>query len=178
MPLESGHKVAIWSIEDKGTYSKASLSSAKKDKDGKYQTDWSNAYCTLFDKAYEAVKGINFTKDENKRIDARIGWGYDRSNNKGQTYKQAPFSVSNNYDKSKGILYTNYAIFDLEVIKSNKSDSNDTEQVQEQKPVEEANPFEQNVTKEETTSQNTQNGLVGLDFLNIPDGFGDNLPFK
>lgn len=171
MPLESGHKVAIWSIEDRGTYAKASISGAKKDKDGKYQTDWSNPFCTLFDKAYESVKGYNFTKEDNKRLDARIGWGYERHTENGKIYKQAPFSVTNNYDKAKATLYTNYAIYDLELIDSNRP----------QETVETTENTvcgNDNVTTEETKSQPTSNGLVGLDFLNFPDGLDSQLPFK
>lgn len=177
MPLESGHKVTIWSIEDKGTYSKASLSGQKKDKNGQYQTDWSNPFCTLYGKAYEAVKGIEFTKEENKHISARIGWGYEIEKPDGKKYRKAPFSVTNNYDKVKKINYTNYAIWDITLLNS-KSNADDEEESGE--VVEGTGNTDENVTPQETPSQNIGNGLVGLDFLNIPDGFGDNssLPFR
>lgn len=172
MPLESGHKVTIWSIEDKGTYARASLSGQKKDKDGQYQTDWSNSFCTLYGKAYEEVKGKEFEYDKKTHIDAKIGWGYEteRETSDGRKYtkKQAPFSVSNN--KANGTLYTNYAIYDMTLVNS-KSHSDDVEETNE-----ESTTTKENVTPVETPSQN---GLVGLDFLNIPDGFvGAELPFK
>ena len=175
MPLESGHRVTIWSVENKGTYSKASLTGQKKDKSGQYQTDWSNPFCTLFGRAHDAVKDITLNTEAKEHITAKIGWGYEveseTADGKKYTRKQPPFSVSNNYDKVKKQSYTNYAIYDLELIKANKGDNNDT-------TVEEANPFEQNVTPQETTSQNAGNGLVGLDFLNIPDTLDSQLPFK
>jgi hypothetical protein len=174
MPLESGHKVTIWSIENKGTYSKASLTGQKKDKSGQYQTDWSNPFCTLFGKAHDAVKDITLDTEAKEHVSARIGWGYDvdceTDDGRKYTKKQAPFSVSNNYDKAKKINYTNYAIYDLELIKANKSENDNA-------TVEESNPFEQNMTAEQEKSQPATNGLVGLDFLNIPDGASE-LPFK
>lgn len=169
MPLESGHKVTIWSIEDKGTYAKASLSGQRKDKDGKWVTDWSNPFCTLLGKAYEEVKGHFFEKDNSTHINARIGWGYDVESDDGRKYRKAPFSVTNNYDKVKKINYTNYAIWDMTLTKSD-SDTDSESNV----PAEEPAPFEQKSVQPTPAS----NGLIGLDFLNIPDSVDSELPFK
>lgn len=178
MPIESGHKVTIWSIEDKGTYARASLSGQKKDKDGNYQTDWSNPFCTLLDKAYEAVKGIEFSKDDGKHLSARIGWGYDRVHSNGKTYKQAPFSVTNNYDKVKKIQYTNYAIYDLSLTNQKGSADTSDDQVEVANNTVDSTPIENNVTESQPVAQPATNGLVGLDFLNIPDTLDAELPFK
>lgn len=167
MPIESGRKVAIWSIEDKGTYAVASLSTTKKDKSGSYSTDWSNKFCWLQDKAYENTKGLVISEGEH--VDARIGWGYDRTASNGNTYKQSPFSVTNKYDKEKKTMYTNYSIFDLEVSNGSKGKPEET--------TDDTVSTETNVTQEETESHPASNGFVGLDFLNT-EGFNNELPFK
>ena len=171
MPLESGHKVTIWSIEDKGTYARASLSGQKKDKDGQYQTDWSNSFCTLYGKAYEEVKGKEFEHDKKTHIDAKIGWGYEteRETSDGRKYtkKQAPFSVSNN--RANGTLYTNYAIWDMTLVNSKSHSDNasaETTEVAKEQPA----PVQQ--------TNNMLSGTVGLDFLNIPGNIDSQLPFK
>ena len=57
---------------------------------------------------------------------------------------------------------------------NSKSHSDDVEETNE-----ESTTTKEDVTPVETPSQNVGNGLVGLDFLNIPDGFvGAELPFK
>ena len=177
MPLESGHKVTIWSIEDKGSFSKASLTGQKKDKEGKYQTDWSNPFCTLFGRAHDAVKGITLDTDAKEHISAKIGWGYEvdceTPDGRKYTKKQAPFSVSNNYDKVKKISYTNYAIYDLEIVKSDKKEKENVETETVETPASQEMETEQPVLSSPST-----NGLVGLDFLNIPDTLDDKLPFK
>lgn len=163
MGLKIGGKVAIWSIDDKGKFAKVSMNTQSKDKEGHYFTDWSNKFVSLVGNAYEAVKGITLNEDAKEHLDCRIGWGYERMGDNGSKFMQTPIEITNNYDKTKGILYTNYAIYDLEVIKSKKHDIED----QDEKPT---------TTEDETpTPQPASNGLVGLDFLNIP---GADLPFK
>lgn len=164
MGLKIGGKVAIWSIDDKGKFAKVSMNTQSKDKEGHYFTDWSNKFVSLFGKAYEAVKGITLNEDAKEHLDCRIGWGYERTGENGNTFMQTPIEVTNNYDKAKNTLYTNYAIYDLEVIKSRKHDVED----QDEQPTEDATP----------TPQPASNGLVGLDFLNIPNNTGTELPFK
>ena len=177
MPLKSGNKVAIWEIEDKGGYAVASLSTSKKDKDGRFVGDWKNKFCWLVDKAYENFKDYKLSGQE--CIEARLGWGYDRTNNQGQKYKQSPFEVSNNWDKAKSKEYTNYKIYDLEPIESNKRDSN-TDEEPAYVPVQSTNPFVPTIEPkiEESEQPTSSNGLVGLDFLNIPDSDMSQLPFK
>lgn len=164
MGLKLGGKVAIWSIDDKGKYAKVSMSTQTKDKENHYFTDWSNKFVSLFGNAYEAVKGITLNEDAKEHLDCRIGWGYERTGENGSKFMQTPMEITNNYDKSKNTLYTNYAIYDLTVTKGKKNDADD--QDEEQKEV---TPAEE---------QPAQSGLVGLDFLNIPDGYGSELPFK
>jgi len=162
MGLKPGGKVAIWSIDDKGSFAKANLSTQSKDKEGHYFTDWSNKFCNLFGKAYEAVKDTII--NEGEHIDAHIGWGYERTGENDTKFMQIPFEVTNKYDKSKGILYTNYAIYDLELKKGSNSGSSESSS---------SSP------KTEQKDEPASNGLVGLDFLNIPDtnALAD-LPFK
>ena len=171
MGLKSGCKVAIWSIDDREKFCRVSMNTQSKDKEGHYFTDWSNKFVSLFGKAYEAVKGITINEDAKEHIDCRIGWGYERTGENDKKFKQIPFEVTNNYDKEKKILYTNYAVYDLEVIKKHEGEE-----------VQETEESAENVTPTEETSQPTEqpkanNGFVGLDFLNIPEGYNPNLPF-
>lgn len=174
MPLESGHRVTIWSIEDKGTYAKANITGAKKNKEGKYEKDWSNGFCTLFGRAYENLKDVVIDKDNKEHITAQVGWGYEEEattpNGKTYTRKVAPFSVSNNYDKAKGKQYTNYIFNDLTLVKSKSADDNDA--------TEDTDEVENKVKEKETASSDMLTGTVGLDFLNVPDGISATLPFK
>lgn len=120
MGLKSGQKCAIWSLEDKGNYIVANISTSKKKKDSKdYETDWRNNYVWLCDRAYENFKSY-IPLNEGEYIEARIGWGYDRVGNNGNSFKQAPFEVTSNYVKDKNKEYTNYKVYDAAPIGGNK----------------------------------------------------------
>ena len=149
MGLKIGGKCAMWSIEDKGNYAVANLSTSKKKKDSKdYETDWRNGFVWLCGKAYDNLKGYA-PLGEGEYMELRIGKGYEKTNDQGQTYFQSPIEITSNYVREKNREYTNYKIFDAEPIVSNKDKG---ESKQEESPVQ--------------------------DYMNIPDDFEDSLPFK
>lgn len=167
MGIRSGARCSVWSITDKGTYAVADLSTSKKNKSGTYETDWRNKFCFLVDKAYENCKGIEIKENEYAFI--RIGEGYEREYN-GSTYHQAPFEVTNKYNKEKATLYTNYMIFDAvpEKTKTRKVE----QEVSEPTPTEISIPEPTPKAEEKPTAPNDMlAGTVGLDFLS-------SLPFK
>ena len=150
MGLKAGSKCAMWKIEDKGNYAVANLSTSKRKKDSKeYETDWRNNYVWLCDRAYENLKDYHL--DDGEYMEIRIGKGYEKTNDSGQTYFQAPFEVTCNYVKEKNREYTNYKVYDAEPIISKDKAEPKQEQAQ---------------------------GQVTLDFMNIPDTLDSELPFK
>lgn len=149
MGLRIGGKCAMWSIEDKGSYASANLSTSKRKKDSKeYETDWRNGYVWLCDRAYENLKGYA-PLGEGEYMEIRIGKGYEKTNDQGQTYFQTPIEITSNYVKEKNREYTNYKIYDAEPIVSDK-------------------------TKAEAKQES-----VSIDsIMEIPDSLEDALPFK
>ena len=146
MGLKAGGKCAMWSIEDKGGYAVANLSTSKKKKDSKeYETDWRNGFVWLLDKAYENLK--DFKLGESEFMEIRIGKGYEKTAENGKTFYQSPIEICSNYVKEKNREYTNYRIYDAEPIISNKD-------------------------KEDSKAE------TNTDFMNIPDSFDNDLPFK
>lgn len=123
-------------------------------------------------KEVEAIKGIEFSNDDDKHISAKIGWGYDTETSDGKQYKQPPFEVTTKYDKANNRNYTNYAIYDMTLIQKNNRVEEVTEPtLTEEKPA----PIAQ---EQEPSPFNMLSGTVGLDFLNVPDNFGTELPFR
>ena len=177
MPLQDGARITLWTFDDRETYALADVTTQTKSNGG-YQTDFANR-CLIVDQAYTNLKGCDLPKekDESKRhVTAKIPDGkYKRTMDDGKTYDQAPISIQKRWNSERKKEDWTIKIWCAEVVESKKSDKQT-----ENKPVDDtdANPFEQNVTKEEPMSQPAQSGFVGLDFLNIPDGFGENLPFK
>lgn len=168
MAFNNGAKLAMWSFEDKGNYGVANLTYRRKRQDGGFVT-YGHKFCNIYDLAYEELK--NVTIPEDGHVDIQIAnEPYTRTvNNK--SFDQNPIEVDARYNKEQGRQEFGIKIFKASVIKSVKKKA----QTNEEKP-----PFtevvHENVTPVETPSQN---GLVGLDFLNIPDGFvGAELPFK
>lgn len=81
----------VWKVENKGNYSVAEMSTSKKGKDGKYETDWSNKFVRLIGTAQKQAEKLQ----------------------DGASVKIGQCEVTNNYDKEKKITYTNYAIFNF-----------------------------------------------------------------
>ena len=49
----------IWSVEDKGNYSIAKVSTSKKRKDGSYETDFQDGFVRLIGSAHEKAQTLN-----------------------------------------------------------------------------------------------------------------------
>ena len=95
MGFREGSFGKIWSVENKGNYSVAEMSTSKKNKQtDKYETDWSNKFVRLIGTAAKQVEGKEIPKG-------------------GLSVKIGQCEVTNNYDKEKKITYTNYAIFNF-----------------------------------------------------------------
>lgn len=181
--IGSGDKIAIWSFADKGTYGECSITGAEKNKAGKWEKCLASKFTKVLGRAYEEVKSHQ-PIPENSHLDAKIGYGYEVEGKYG-TYTQKPFSVSN-FSEEYGFKYQNYTIFDLTIVESKngtheESKSNQSS-VSQPAPVEtpspKPTPAPQNVTPQEEPIRPTTNGLIGLDFLNVPDTASMNLPFK
>lgn len=91
-----GGYATIWSIEDKGNnIMDAQLSTSRKNKDGKYETDFS-AFVSLMGPAYELAK----TLTEPTRI------------------MVTSFEVKNSYYEPTKTTYNNYAIYGFDILGS------------------------------------------------------------
>lgn len=84
----------LWNIDMKEKYSVVELSVSRKNKDGKYETDFSYKFVRFVGTAHQKLQGM--TGDE--RIKILSG------------------DISNHYDKEKNTTYTNYVVFDFEVM--------------------------------------------------------------
>lgn len=83
--------VKIWSIEDKGKYAKAQVSSSQKNKEGQYEnSSWNMNF-------------VGKAKDKILMCD------------KGDTIEITQGGVSNSYNKEKKETYYNLVVFDFEV---------------------------------------------------------------
>lgn len=176
MAFNVGAKLAMWEFEDKGGYGVANLTYRRKNKDGGFRT-CGYKYCHIYDLAYEALKDV--TIPENGHVDIQIAKEvYERSGGN-NTFEQAPIETDAWYNPEKEKTDFDVRVYKASVLKVVEGKEKPAEQTKvEDIPV----PFEQNVTEKEETSQPTEqpkanNGFVGLDFLNIPEGYNPNLPF-
>lgn len=89
----------IWSIEDKGKFSTAHITCARKDKDtGEFKQEF-NGFVTLSGTAYEKGKTLQIPKD--KGVIIRFGNG----------------NVITNYVAEKNTTYTNYKLYSFHTVK-------------------------------------------------------------
>lgn len=82
----------IWSIEDKGNYSIAKVSTSKKRKDGSYETDFQDGFVRLIGSAHEKAQNLNVT-------------------DKGVAIQITSCEVTTPYNAETKKGYVNYAIF-------------------------------------------------------------------
>ena len=94
----------IWSIEDKGNYSVAKVSTSKKRNDGGFDTDFQDGYVRLIGSAHEKAKTLNVTE-------------------KGVTIQITSCEVTTPYNQETKKGYVNYAIFAFEIPSYNDSDN-------------------------------------------------------
>lgn len=91
----------IWSIENKGNYSIAKISTSKKRRDGDgYETDFQDGFVRLIGSAHEKAKSLNVTE-------------------KGVSIQITSCEVTTPYNQENKTSYTNYAIFAFEIPDSN-----------------------------------------------------------
>ena len=96
----------IWSIEDKGNYSLAKVSTSKKRKDGDgYETDFQDGFVRLIGSAHEKAKTLNITE-------------------KGVAIQITSCEVTTPYNAETKKGYTNYAIFAFDIPNGNGSSGN------------------------------------------------------
>ena len=98
MGFREGAFATIWEITDEKKYASVKLSISRKDKEsGEYKKDFSGIV-RFIGNAYKTVKN----RDPETRI------------------KLGACDVTNHYDKEKERLYTNYAVFECEVLQAQK----------------------------------------------------------
>lgn len=86
----------IWSIEDKGNYSIAKVSTSKKRKDGSYETDFQDGFVRLIGAAHEMAQTLNVTE-------------------KGIAIQIVSCEVTTPYNAETKKGYVNYAIFAFDI---------------------------------------------------------------
>lgn len=95
----------IWSIEDKGNYSVAKISTSKKRKDGDgYETDFQDGFVRLIGSAHEKGKTLTVTE-------------------KGIAIQITSCEVTTPYNAETKKGYTNYAIFAFNIPESKDNSS-------------------------------------------------------
>ena len=95
----------IWSIEDKGNYSVAKISTSKKRKDGDgYETDFQDGFVRLIGFAHEKGKTLTVTE-------------------KGVAIQITSCEVTTPYNAETKKGYTNYAIFAFNIPEGNDNSS-------------------------------------------------------
>lgn len=95
----------IWSIEDKGNYSVAKISTSKKRKDGSgYETDFQDGFVRLIGSAHEKGKTLTVTE-------------------KGVAIQITSCEVTTPYNAETKKSYTNYAIFAFNIPEGNDNSS-------------------------------------------------------
>lgn len=95
----------IWSIEDKGNYSVAKISTSKKRKDGDgYETDFQDGFVRLIGSAHEKGKTLTVTE-------------------KGIAIQITSCEVTSPYNAETKKGYTNYAIFAFNIPESKDNSS-------------------------------------------------------
>lgn len=100
-----GGYARIWSVENKGKYSLANISTSKKVKDeDRYETDFQDGYVRLIGSAHEKAKTL------------------DCSNN-GVLVQIKSLEVTSRYDADKKTKYTNFLVYAFDVCDGNSTNT-------------------------------------------------------
>lgn len=92
MPFGTGKFVTVWKVDAKERYSDVQISGSSKNKEGKYETDFTGI-----------VRFIGHAHNKLSQIKVK------------DLIKLVECEVKNKYDKEKKVItYTNYAVFDFE----------------------------------------------------------------
>ena len=97
----------IWSIENKGNYSIAKVSTSKERKDGSYETDFQDGFVRLIGSAHEKAQTLNVTE-------------------KGAAIQITSCEVTTPYNVEAKKGYVNYAIFAFDIPDGNDSGKKST----------------------------------------------------
>lgn len=98
-----GGYARIWSLEDKGSYSVAKISTSKKSKDNEgYETDFQDGFVRLIGAAHNKAKEIDIP-------------------DKGLSIQIKSCEVTNTYDVKAKKGYVNYAIFAFDIPENNSN---------------------------------------------------------
>lgn len=104
MGFRQGAYCSIWSVEPgKGNFTKVRLSTSRKNKDGQYEQDFTG-FCTFISQAHAKAARLK----ERDRI------------------KLGDVDVTNSYDKEKKKEYTNFKVFDFEMVDAAGGSANST----------------------------------------------------
>lgn len=98
-----GGYARIWSIENKGKYSLANISTSKKVKDeDRYETDFQDGYVRLIGSAHDKAQELNIPKS-------------------GISIQIKSCDVQNSYNPNNKTKYTNYIIYAFDVCEGKKA---------------------------------------------------------
>lgn len=168
MAFNNGAKLTMWEYEDKGGYGVANLTYRRKNKEGGYLV-YGHKFCKIYDLAYEELKGVQIPNGGHVEIEIAKD-AYTRTMN-GKSFEQNPIEVDARWNAEKGRQDFDVKIYKLSVGKSVEG----TEKPQENTE----SPAPKNDNPAPKQEEPSSNGLVGLDFLNIPDSNALNeLPFR
>lgn len=107
----------LWSVEDKGNYSTAKISTSRKrkDEDGNdyYETDFQDGFVRLIGSAHTKAQKLDIPVNEN-------------GDSKGVSIQITSCEVTMQYKAEKGKNYTNFAIFAFDVPDGNGAKSSNT----------------------------------------------------
>lgn len=96
MGFHNGTYATVWSVEDKGNYTKVQLSTSSKNREtGDYETDWSD-YANFVGGAHKLAQSTGLKKQDRIKI---IGG-----------------DEKNRFDKDNKRKYYNHVVFEFEVI--------------------------------------------------------------
>ena len=100
MGFHNGAYATIWSVEDKGNYTKVQMSTSSKNREtGEYETDWSD-FASFVGGAHKMAKEIGLKKQDRIKI---VGG-----------------DEKNRYDKASNRKWYNHVVFEFESADSNK----------------------------------------------------------
>lgn len=113
MGFRTGAYATIWGVEDKGNYSVVELSTSKKNKEGKYETDFSSKFVRFCGTAHTMAKDLK-RNDRVKLGNCEVStfknkegnWGYsfavfsfENPEENNAKPKEAPVEATNNDDE-------------------------------------------------------------------------------
>lgn len=105
----------LWTYDNNKNYGIGNVSISRKNKETKeYETDFQDGFVRFIGDAHKKALELSLpTKDT-----------YDKKNDKGVSIRIKSCDVTNRYDAEKRKLYTNFCVFDFEVVEKGSSPDN------------------------------------------------------